>query len=140
MTVSKGCGSALEHTTWAFGNPGDVLLGKPYYGTFVPDVTLRMGTQLAMVDFHGTDAPDHVVTKLVEDEAWVDAYMATRTVRIGRARHRVRSGPGLELSGDMKTVVHIQGVMWLPFDPVQFVLIKVDRRERANEPTRSAQT
>ncbi|KAG8414506.1 hypothetical protein J3459_014666 [Metarhizium acridum] len=29
--------------------------GKPYYGTFVPDVTLRMGTQLAMVDFDDAD-------------------------------------------------------------------------------------
>lgn len=56
LTISNGCSSALEHTAWAFGNPGDVfLLGKPYYGTFVPDITLRMGTQLAMVDFHGTD-------------------------------------------------------------------------------------
>lgn len=56
ITISNGCSSALEHTAWAFGNPGDVfLLGKPYYGTFVPDITLRMGTELAMVEFHGTD-------------------------------------------------------------------------------------
>lgn len=56
LTISNGCSSALEHTAWAFGNPGDVfLLGKPYYGTFVPDVTLRMGTQLAMVDFDDAD-------------------------------------------------------------------------------------
>ncbi|KAK2600186.1 hypothetical protein QQS21_005060 [Conoideocrella luteorostrata] len=56
LTISNGCSSALEHAAWAFGNPGDIfLLGKPYYGTFVPDITLRMGTQLTMVDFHGTD-------------------------------------------------------------------------------------
>lgn len=56
LSISNGCSSALEHVAWAFGNPGDVfLLGRPYYGTFVPDVTLRMGTQLAMVDFYGAD-------------------------------------------------------------------------------------
>lgn len=56
LTISNGCSAALEHSAWAFGNPGDVfLLGKPYYGTFVPDITLRMGTQLAMVDFDGID-------------------------------------------------------------------------------------
>ncbi|GAO15583.1 uncharacterized protein UV8b_04755 [Ustilaginoidea virens] len=56
LTVSNGCSSALEHMAWALGDPGDVfLLGKPYYGTFVPDLTLRMGTQLAMVDFGGVD-------------------------------------------------------------------------------------
>lgn len=56
ISVTNGCSSAIEHAAWAFGEPGDLfLLGKPYYGTFVPDVTLRMGTKLAMVDFHGTD-------------------------------------------------------------------------------------
>lgn len=56
LTIANGCSSALEHTAWAFGNPGDVfILGKPYYGTFIPDFSLRMGTELVMVDFDGLD-------------------------------------------------------------------------------------
>lgn len=63
ITVSNGCSSAIEHLAWAFGEPGDLfLLGKPYYGTFVPDVTLRMGTQLSLVNFPDIDpiGPDCV--------------------------------------------------------------------------------
>jgi aspartate/methionine/tyrosine aminotransferase len=63
VTVTNGCSSAIEHAAWAFGNPGDVfILGKPYYGTFVPDVTLRMGTRLVEVSFEGEDplGPDCV--------------------------------------------------------------------------------
>lgn len=56
IAVTNGCSSAIEHVAWAFGNPGDAfLLGRPYYGTFVPDITLRMGTDLATVDFDGLD-------------------------------------------------------------------------------------
>ncbi|TWU72028.1 hypothetical protein ED733_001000 [Metarhizium rileyi] len=56
LTIANGCSSALEHAAWAFGDPGDVfLLGRPYYGTFVADMTLRMGTQLATVDFGDAD-------------------------------------------------------------------------------------
>jgi aspartate/methionine/tyrosine aminotransferase len=52
ITPTNGCSSAIEHAAWAFGNPGDsFLLGRPFYGTFVPDVTLRMGTKLAQVEF-----------------------------------------------------------------------------------------
>lgn len=56
ITVSNGCSSAIEHASWAFGDPGDVfLLGQPYYGTFLPDVTLRMGSKLVLVDFGDID-------------------------------------------------------------------------------------
>lgn len=56
ITVSNGCSSAVEHASWAFGDPGDVfLLGRPYYGTFVPDITLRMGSKLVLVDFGEID-------------------------------------------------------------------------------------
>ncbi|VUC36256.1 unnamed protein product [Clonostachys rosea] len=52
ITPTNGCSSAIEHAAWAFGNPGDsFLLGRPFYGTFVPDLTLRMGTKLAQVAF-----------------------------------------------------------------------------------------
>lgn len=56
IAVTNGCSSAVEHASWAFGNPGDVfLLGRPYYGTFVPDLTSRMGTELAPVSFEDVD-------------------------------------------------------------------------------------
>lgn len=56
ITVTNGCTSGIEQTSWAFGEPGDVfLLGRPYYGAFVPDVTLRMGTKLNLVDFEDVD-------------------------------------------------------------------------------------
>ena len=56
ITVTNGCSSAIEHVSWAFGNTGDVfLLGRPYYGTFVPDLTVRMGTELAPVSFGEMD-------------------------------------------------------------------------------------
>lgn len=56
ISHTNGCSSAIEHLSWALGNPGDVfLLGQPYYGTFVGDLTLRMETDLALVPFHGVD-------------------------------------------------------------------------------------
>lgn len=56
ITVSNGCSSAVEHASWAFGDPGDVfLLGRPYYGTFLPDITLRMGAKLVLIDFGDID-------------------------------------------------------------------------------------
>lgn len=68
ISVTNGCSSAVEHVAWAFGNPGDgFLLGKPFYGTFVPDVTLRMGTELLTVDFDGEDPLGKTAAKRYED-------------------------------------------------------------------------
>lgn len=56
IVVTNGCSSALEHLSWAFANPGDgFLLGQPFYGTFVPDFTLRTGAHIVPVPFHGSD-------------------------------------------------------------------------------------
>lgn len=56
VTVSNGCTTIIEHVSWALGNPGDeFLLGRPYYGAFVPDLTLRMGTKLVPVGFGHLD-------------------------------------------------------------------------------------
>lgn len=69
ITVTNGCSSAVEHTSWAFGDPGDCfLLGKPFYGTFVPDLTLRMGTQLLTVDFDGEDPLGETAARRYEDK------------------------------------------------------------------------
>lgn len=57
VAVTSGCTSAVEHLAWAFADPGEcILLGRPYYGAFPNDATLRTGTKLAFVDF-GEDDP-----------------------------------------------------------------------------------
>jgi len=56
IAVTNGCTSAIEHMAWALGNPGDgFLLGRPFYGAFVDDVTGRFGTKLLTVDFNDID-------------------------------------------------------------------------------------
>ena len=56
ITLANGCSSAVEQLSWALANPGDVfILGRPFYGTFVPDITLRMGTELVTVPFGELD-------------------------------------------------------------------------------------
>ncbi|KAK3192333.1 hypothetical protein K4F52_001546 [Lecanicillium sp. MT-2017a] len=56
MALTNGCTTAIEHLTWAFADPGDyVLLGRPYYGNFIDDVTTRTGAKIAEVSFGGAD-------------------------------------------------------------------------------------
>lgn len=56
VTVTNGCSSALEHLSWAIANPGEgFLLGRPFYGTFVPDLSLRSGATVVPVSFGHVD-------------------------------------------------------------------------------------
>lgn len=56
ITMTNGCSAAIEHLSWAVANPGDgILLGQPYYGTFVPDLTARFGAKLLPVAFGEVD-------------------------------------------------------------------------------------
>ncbi|KAM0343664.1 hypothetical protein ACHAPU_008255 [Fusarium lateritium] len=56
ISMTNGCSAAIEHLSWAVANPGDaVLLGQPYYGTFVPDLTYRFGAKLLPVSFGEVD-------------------------------------------------------------------------------------
>ena len=56
ITVTNGCSTALEHLSWALANPGDgFLLGQPWYGSFVPDISLRPGVEVVPVPFHDVD-------------------------------------------------------------------------------------
>lgn len=56
VTVTNGCSSAIEHLSWAFADPGEgFLLGQPYYGTFIPDLTLRPAAKVVPVPFHDVD-------------------------------------------------------------------------------------
>ncbi|KAF5027680.1 hypothetical protein F66182_164 [Fusarium sp. NRRL 66182] len=56
ISMTNGCSAAIEHLSWAVANPGDaILLGQPYYGTFVPDLTFRFGAKLLAVPFGEVD-------------------------------------------------------------------------------------
>ncbi|RGP59475.1 hypothetical protein FLONG3_11169 [Fusarium longipes] len=65
ITMTNGCSAAIEHLSWAVANPGDgILLGQPYYGTFVPDLTARFGAKLLPVAFGEVDPlGDEAVSK-----------------------------------------------------------------------------
>lgn len=69
VTHTNGCSSAVELLAWALGNPGDAfVLGRPYYGTFVADVTARFGTQLALVSFDDVDPLSMAAVAKYEDK------------------------------------------------------------------------
>lgn len=54
--ITNGCSSAVEHLSWALANPGDgFLLGQPYYGTFIPDISLRPEVKVIAVPFDDVD-------------------------------------------------------------------------------------
>ncbi|KAA8646517.1 hypothetical protein EYZ11_004814 [Aspergillus tanneri] len=56
VVVTNGVSSAIEHVSWAFADPGDgILLGRPFYGTFIPDVSQRPGTTVVQVSFDDCD-------------------------------------------------------------------------------------
>ena len=56
VAVTNGCSSAIEHLSWAFANPGEAfLLGQPYYGMFITDITLRTGVSVVPVAFGSVD-------------------------------------------------------------------------------------
>ncbi|ETI26568.1 hypothetical protein G647_03346 [Cladophialophora carrionii CBS 160.54] len=56
VIVTNGVSHSIEHTSWAFCNPGDgYLLGRPYYRAFIPDIALRPGVEVLTVDFGKTD-------------------------------------------------------------------------------------
>ncbi|KAH6603135.1 1-aminocyclopropane-2-carboxylate synthase 2 [Trichoderma cornu-damae] len=73
ISVTNGCSSVIEHLSWAFANPGEAfLLGQPYYGTFIEDLTARMGANVVPVPFHGIDPlSENAVAKY--EEALVEA-------------------------------------------------------------------
>ncbi|KAK5244005.1 hypothetical protein LTS03_005825 [Exophiala xenobiotica] len=56
IIITNGVSHAIEHTSWAFCNPGDgFLLGRPYYGAFLPDISLRPGVETVTVPFDSVD-------------------------------------------------------------------------------------
>ncbi|KAH6987889.1 pyridoxal phosphate-dependent transferase [Ilyonectria sp. MPI-CAGE-AT-0026] len=56
LSMTNGCSAAIEHLSWAVANPGECfLLGQPYYGTFIPDLTCRFGAKVLPVPFQDVD-------------------------------------------------------------------------------------
>jgi aspartate/methionine/tyrosine aminotransferase len=56
VIVTNGVSTAIEHTAWALANPGEgILLGRPYYRAFLPDISLRAGVKVVPVSFGSTD-------------------------------------------------------------------------------------
>ncbi|RAL02992.1 putative aminotransferase [Aspergillus ibericus CBS 121593] len=56
LLVTNGVSSAIEHISWAFTDPGEgILLGRPYYGTFIPDMSVRPGAVVIPVAFGECD-------------------------------------------------------------------------------------
>ncbi|KAJ5455064.1 hypothetical protein N7475_010185 [Penicillium sp. IBT 31633x] len=56
VTATNGVSSAVEHVVWSFADPGEgVLLGRPYYGMFIPDISLRSGSCVVPVSFEEYD-------------------------------------------------------------------------------------
>lgn len=56
ILMTNGCSSAIEHLSWTFLNPGEaVLLGKPYYSTFIADISLRPEAVVVPVEMGDVD-------------------------------------------------------------------------------------
>jgi aspartate/methionine/tyrosine aminotransferase len=54
--VTNGVSSAIEHCAWTLANPGEgILLGRPYYRAFLPDIGMRTGVQVVPVPFGQVD-------------------------------------------------------------------------------------
>ncbi|KAJ5651998.1 hypothetical protein N7507_009424 [Penicillium longicatenatum] len=52
LVITNGVSPAIEHVSWVFADPGEgILLGRPYYGTFIPDISQRPGTTVVPVSF-----------------------------------------------------------------------------------------
>lgn len=56
ILVTNGVSVIIEHCAWGLANPGDgILLGRPYYRAFLPDISMRTGVHVVPVSFGGID-------------------------------------------------------------------------------------
>jgi aspartate/methionine/tyrosine aminotransferase len=56
LMVTNGVSSAIEHCSWALADAGEgILLGRPYYRAFLPDIRLRTGVKVVPVAFGDVD-------------------------------------------------------------------------------------
>jgi aspartate/methionine/tyrosine aminotransferase len=56
VMVTNGVSVAIEHCAWGLANPGEgILLGRPYYRAFLPDISMRTGVKVVPVSFGDVD-------------------------------------------------------------------------------------
>ncbi|KAF2627593.1 PLP-dependent transferase [Macroventuria anomochaeta] len=56
VLVTNGVSVAIEHCAWGLANPGEgILLGRPYYRAFLPDISMRTGVNVVPVSFGSAD-------------------------------------------------------------------------------------
>lgn len=59
VVVTNGVSAATEHCSWALCDPGDgILLGRPYYRSFLKDLGTRPSVQVIPVNFGAMDPLD----------------------------------------------------------------------------------
>lgn len=67
--ISNGLAPAIQNIAWATANPGDaLLLGRPYYVAFKPDVSRRTGVEVLPVAFGDLDPMGVEAVQKYEDE------------------------------------------------------------------------
>jgi aspartate/methionine/tyrosine aminotransferase len=56
IMATNGVSAAIEHCAWSLANPGEgILLGRPYYRAFLPDISMRTGVNVVSVSFGTVD-------------------------------------------------------------------------------------
>lgn len=56
VMVTNGVSVAIEHCAWGLANSGEgILLGRPYYRAFLPDISMRTGAKVVPVSFGAVD-------------------------------------------------------------------------------------
>lgn len=74
VVVTNGVSASIEHTSWAFCDPGDgFLLGRPHYRAFIPDISLRPGVHVVAVEFGPDIDPLSVEAVDAYEKAILDA-------------------------------------------------------------------
>lgn len=59
IVVTNGVSAATEHCSWALCDPGDgILLGRPYYRSFLKDLGVRPNVKVIPVEFGAKDPLD----------------------------------------------------------------------------------
>ncbi|KAJ5121704.1 aspartate aminotransferase [Penicillium atrosanguineum] len=70
ILMTNGCSSAIEHLSHLFLNPGEgILLGMPYYATFIADLTLRPEAEVVPVPMGEKDPLTPEAIELYEHAA-----------------------------------------------------------------------
>ena len=81
LLVTNGVSHSIEHCSWALADEGDgFLLGQPYYGAFIPDISLRPGVEVVQVKFGQID-PMSVEAVQNYEKAILDAKDCGVTVK-----------------------------------------------------------